>query len=237
MPLTKVEGPSLGNVTITNLTTSTSANVSSLTVGANVTVNTSTVFVGNSTANVVHTGSALTVGANVTVNATTVFVGNSSVNTSITAGSVLVNGAAVGGGGSNTGGNGAVQYWSTVTNAIASSANLTFNGTTLSDQYDAFRAIPINTQTTSYTLAVADAGRTISSNANVTVNGAILSANQVFTVYNNSGANITIVSGTGVTMYLAATAATGNRTLAQRGLATIYCVAANTFVIAGAGLI
>ena len=131
MPLTKVEGPSLGNVTITNLTTSTSANVSTLTVGANVTINTSTVFVGNSTANVIHTGSALTVGANVTMNATTVFVGNSSVNTSITAGSVLVNGAAVGGGGSNTGGNGAVQFWSTTTNAIASSANLLFSGTTL----------------------------------------------------------------------------------------------------------
>jgi hypothetical protein len=37
-------------------------------------------------------------------------------------------------------------------------------------------------------------------------------------------------------MYLAGTATTGNRTLAQRGVCTILCVAANTFVILGAGL-
>ena len=37
-------------------------------------------------------------------------------------------------------------------------------------------------------------------------------------------------------MYFVGTASTGSRTLAQRGLATVYCVAANTFVITGGGL-
>jgi hypothetical protein len=37
-------------------------------------------------------------------------------------------------------------------------------------------------------------------------------------------------------MYLAGTATTGNRTLAQRGLVTVLCVASNTFVINGGGL-
>ena len=37
-------------------------------------------------------------------------------------------------------------------------------------------------------------------------------------------------------MYLVGTSTTGNRTLAQRGLATIVCVASNTFVISGGGL-
>ena len=37
-------------------------------------------------------------------------------------------------------------------------------------------------------------------------------------------------------MYLAGTATTGNRTLAQRGVATVLCVGTNTFVISGAGL-
>ena len=60
--------------------------------GANVTVNTSTVFVGNSTVNTVHTSAGLTVGANVTVNATTVFVGNSSVNTAITGTGITLTG-------------------------------------------------------------------------------------------------------------------------------------------------
>jgi hypothetical protein len=37
-------------------------------------------------------------------------------------------------------------------------------------------------------------------------------------------------------MYLAGSATTGNRTLAQRGIATILCVASNTFVCSGAGV-
>ena len=37
-------------------------------------------------------------------------------------------------------------------------------------------------------------------------------------------------------MYLAGTSATGNRTLSQRGLATIVCVSSNTFAISGAGI-
>jgi basic membrane lipoprotein Med (substrate-binding protein (PBP1-ABC) superfamily) len=58
----------------------------------------------------------------------------------------------------------------------------------------------------------------------------------VVSIYNNSAAAQTITQGASVTMYLAGTATTGNRTLAQRGVCTVLCVAANTFVIAGAGL-
>jgi hypothetical protein len=39
-----------------------------------------------------------------------------------------------------------------------------------------------------------------------------------------------------VTMYLVGTATTGNRTLAQRGVATILCVGTNTFVCTGGGV-
>jgi hypothetical protein len=54
-------------------------------------------------------------------------------------------------------------------------------------------------------------------------------------VYNDSAANITITA-TGVTLRLAGTATTGNRTLAQRGIVTILCVGTNDYVISGAGL-
>jgi hypothetical protein len=37
-------------------------------------------------------------------------------------------------------------------------------------------------------------------------------------------------------MYLAGTGATGNRTLAGRGMVTILCVAPNVFMVGGAGL-
>ena len=66
--------------------------VTTLTVGANVSMNTTTLLIGNSTVNTVMTATTLTVGANVSVNSTTAFVGNTTVNTAITSGGVTVNG-------------------------------------------------------------------------------------------------------------------------------------------------
>jgi hypothetical protein len=37
-------------------------------------------------------------------------------------------------------------------------------------------------------------------------------------------------------MYLSGTSTTGNRTLAQKGIATIVCYSSNTFIISGGGL-
>ena len=98
------------------------------------------------------------------------------------------------------------------------------------------RDIPQNAKTAAYTLLVSDAGQHISSNANVTIPNSVFSTGQAITVYNNSASNITVVQGASVTMYQVGTANTGNRTLAQRGLVTILCVASNTFVISGGGL-
>jgi hypothetical protein len=56
------------------------------------------------------------------------------------------------------------------------------------------------------------------------------------TIYNDSASSQTITQGASVTMYLVGTATTGNRTLAQRGLCTVLCVASNTFVVTGGGL-
>jgi hypothetical protein len=55
-------------------------------------------------------------------------------------------------------------------------------------------------------------------------------------IFNDSGSNQTITSGIGITMYLAGTASTGDRTILQRGLATILCISDNRFVVSGAGL-
>ena len=64
----------------------------------------------------------------------------------------------------------------------------------------------------------------------------MFSAGDAISVYNNSASAITITQGSSVTLRLVGTATTGNRTLAQRGLATIVCVASNDFVITGGGL-
>jgi len=99
------------------------------------------------------------------------------------------------------------------------------------------RSVPQNAQTGAYVLVAADAGRHISiTTGGVTVNSGIFGAGDAISIYNNSGSSQTITQGGSVTMYLGGTATTGNRTLAQRGICTILCVASNTFVISGAGL-
>ena len=91
-------------------------------------------------------------------------------------------------------------------------------------------------KTSSYILAASDIGTLVQTNATVTVNQNIFTAGNATTIYNNSASNIAINQGTGVTFYLAGTATTGNRTLAQRGVATVLCVASNAFVVSGSGL-
>ena len=92
------------------------------------------------------------------------------------------------------------------------------------------------TKTSSYILTASDIGTLVQTNATVTVNQDIFTAGNATTIYNSSASNITITQGTNVTFYLAGTATTGSRTLAQRGVATVLCVASNAFVVSGSGL-
>jgi hypothetical protein len=117
-----------------------------------------------------------------------------------------------------------------VSGAIASSSSI-------SDSKGNVRSIPQNSQSGAYVLVAADAGKHISiTTGGVTVNTSVFSTGDAVTIYNNSASSQTITQGTSVTMYQAGTSNTGNRTLGQRGLATILCVGTNTFVISGAGL-
>jgi len=111
--------------------------------------------------------------------------------------------------------------------------------TSLATIYDSkgdVRAAPLNTRSTSgYTTVAADAGKTVAVSGNTIIGTSIHTVGDMVTFYNSSTASIAILS-TGLTVYLAGTATTGTRTLAQRGIATILCVSSNTFVISGAGL-
>jgi hypothetical protein len=73
---------------------------------------------------------------------------------------------------------------------------------------------------------------------NVTIPAGVFNSpfGQTVSIYNNQNSSNAVVQGSGVTLRLAGTAATGSRTLARYGVATVICVAANTFVISGAGL-
>jgi len=123
-----------------------------------------------------------------------------------------------------------------VTNNIVAGGEIEAT-TTMSDSIGNLREVPRNSQTSSYTLQASDSGKFISiTTGGVTVPQNIFSIGQTISVFNNSASDQTITQGTGTALRLVAVGTTGNRTLANYGLATILCVATNTFVVTGAGV-
>ena len=122
--------------------------------------------------------------------------------------------------------------------ALDQDVTITATGTIAANSLG-YRGLPQNSQTASYTLALADAGKHIS----ITTGGVVIPANgsvafpigTTIVVFNNSGSNQTI-SITTDTLRQAGTANTGSRTLAQYGLATLVKVSTTTWAITGAGL-
>jgi|TARA_Y100000015_G_C2391538_1_gene90446 hypothetical protein len=113
----------------------------------------------------------------------------------------------------------------------------TGSGEDIQDSKGGVRSIPQNSKTSAYTLVVGDLGKHINiTTGGVTVPSGVFSAGDAVTIYNDSSSDQTITQGSSVTLRSAGTADTGNRTLAQRGICTVLCVASNEFVISGAGL-
>lgn len=96
-----------------------------------------------------------------------------------------------------------------------------------------FKRLPAASVTTGAFVA-ADSGKCVYATAGVTVPNAVMAAGDVVTIYNNTAGNITITTAT--TLHQAGTANTGNRTLAQRGIATVLFISATEAVITGTGL-
>ena len=119
---------------------------------------------------------------------------------------------------------------------IDSSGNITTTGT-ISDAKGDVRKIVINTNgTNNYNLEASDAGKAVVSSADIVVPNAVFSAGDAITVINSAGSNMAVTQGSNVTMYNTADGSTGNRTLAGKGMATIYFTGSSTAYISGAGL-
>lgn len=124
----------------------------------------------------------------------------------------------------------------TITGTLTSNT-ANFTAATISDSLGNIRDVPFNAQTAAYILTSSDQGKVVSiTTGGVTVPNAVFSQGDNITIYNASFSSQTITPASAVTMYLVGTANTAARTLAQRGVATVLCVAANTFVITGGGL-
>lgn len=120
--------------------------------------------------------------------------------------------------------------------AASESARITSTGIVQDSKGDV-RTLVVNSQGTGYTLVASDHGKLIDiTTGGVTVPSGVFTAGQNITIYNDSASGQTITQGASVTLRLAGTATTGNRTLAQRGICTVVCVASNEFVISGTGL-
>jgi hypothetical protein len=76
-------------------------------------------------------------------------------------------------------------------------------------------------------------GECLAVSSGITLNTSDMAAGYSFTVYNDSASAITITQGSGVTLRLVDTATTGNRTLAARGMAFIWCNSGTEAVISG----
>lgn len=120
--------------------------------------------------------------------------------------------------------------------AINISGAITTSGA-ISDAAGNIRKIPQNAKTAAYTLVASDVGKHISiTTGGITVPASVFAIGDNVTIFNDSTSNQTITQGSGVTLRAGGSTATGNRTLANYGVATILCVAADTFVITGTGI-
>ncbi len=119
---------------------------------------------------------------------------------------------------------------------IDSSQNASFAGSVTDDKGNV-RSIPRNAKTSAYTLLATDAGKLVdSTSGGWTVPNSVMSQSDAVTLLNNSAGDLTITQGSGVTIYNSADGSTGNRTLATRGMATLYFMNASVAYISGAGL-
>jgi len=130
---------------------------------------------------------------------------------------------------------GAVElYHNNVKKIETTAAGVTVTGTVTDSKGDV-RSIVQNTQGSTYTLVAADAGKHILASGTVTIPNSVFAAGDAVTIVNNTAGDLTLTASVG-TLYNTADAATGNRTLATRGMATILFASATVAYISGAGL-
>ena len=108
--------------------------------------------------------------------------------------------------------------------------------TTKQDALDELCTLPNQAKTADYTLQATDVGGMISiTTGTITVPASVFSVGDTVIIYNNASDSRSIARASGVTMYWI-NGADADRTLLQRGLATLVCVGTNVFVITGQGL-
>ena len=120
---------------------------------------------------------------------------------------------------------------------VTAANNITTTAGNMVDQKGEMRLVPLESKSTNYTLQASDHGKVISiSSGDITVPSGVFSAGQTVTIFANISSGVIDINRSGVTMYWATDGTNADRDLEPRGVATILCVAADTFVITGGTL-
>lgn len=185
------------------------------------------------------TNGQLLIGNGTGYTAATITAG-SGVSVTNGAGSITI--AATGGTGTVTSvaGTGSANGLS-LSGTVTSSGNITLSGSvtsvasgaTIDSVVIGYRSIPRST--TSSTATTGDVGKCIAVTAGITIPNSTFAAGDAVSIYNDSASSITITAGVS-TLRQAGTTNTGNRTLAARGMATVWFNSATEAIISGAGV-
>jgi len=94
----------------------------------------------------------------------------------------------------------------------------------------------VNTSSSSVTAAVSDRAKCIVLAAGMTIPNSTFAAGDAISLYNDTEGALTITQGSGLTLRLGGSTSTGDRTLAARGLATLWFKSASEAIMTGAGV-
>jgi len=185
-----------------------------------ISINGTSVSLGNSFTVTANTGSQLTIGTGLSG---TNFNGSAPVTIAIDSSVVTLSGS------------------QNLTNKIVSglSNTSTINDSGSTSYAIGYKAVP-QSATTSGNLLLSDSGKHLYVSSGVTVppNSSVpFDVGTVITIINSSSvSSLTITQGSGVTLRLSGTATVGNRTLAAFGLCSVIKVATDTWFISGSGV-
>lgn len=98
-----------------------------------------------------------------------------------------------------------------------------------------YRSVPF-VASAGETAAITIRGSAYATTGGITIPANIFAAGDAFSIYNDSASAVTITQGGSLTLRQAGTTNTGNRTLAARGLCTIWFVSTTEAVLSGAGV-
>ena len=112
--------------------------------------------------------------------------------------------------------------------------DLEVTGVTTASSYSGRHAeVPKNAKSGAYTLLKTDSGQCISTNSAVTVPNAVFASGDAITVFNDSASAIALTQGSGLQLRKAGSSTTGNLSIKEFGLVTIWFNTGGTAIASG----